>query len=147
MKKVLVSGYFDPIHSGHISYLRSAKRLGDYLIVVIDGDERAVAKKGKPFLPAKVRRDIIKEFKCVDEVYIENNNVKRALKKFKPDIFAKGGDRNSAENIPEWEFCKEMGIEVVTGVGKTVKTKSSDYLQEWIDFKNREERVGILNDD
>jgi D-beta-D-heptose 7-phosphate kinase/D-beta-D-heptose 1-phosphate adenosyltransferase len=134
MKRVLVSGYFDPIHSGHMSYLREAKKLGDYLIVVIDGDDRTKAKKGKPFLPAKVRRDIIKEFKFVDKVYIENDNVKRALKKFKPDIFAKGWDRKSRETIPEWDFCHQMGIEIRTGVGQTVKTKSSDYLREWVDF-------------
>lgn len=134
MKTVMVSGYFDPIHSGHMSYIRGASKLGDRLIVVIDGDDRTVQKKGKSFLPASVRKDIIKEFRCVDKVYIENKNVIRALKKFKPDIFAKGGDRDSKENIPEWDFCQERGIEIVTGVGCEKTTSSSNYLKEWEEF-------------
>jgi len=136
MKTVMVSGYFDPIHSGHMSYIREASKLGDRLIVIIDGDKRTEMKKGKSFLPASVRLDIIKEFQCVNEVYVEDSDVKNSLRQFKPDIFAKGGDRNSKENIPEWGLCKELGIEIITGVGCEKKTSSSNYLQDWVEFTN-----------
>lgn len=141
----MVSGYFDPIHPGHISYIQEASKLGDWLIVVVDGDPRAVKKKGKPFIPAKDRAMIVRAISGVDEVYIEDVDVKHAIMKYKPDILAKGGDRDSRENIPEWDLCEQMGIEVVTGVGADKEWSSSDYLKEWEDFR-REQRINILND-
>ena len=134
-KTVMVSGYFDPIHPGHISYMREASKLGEELIVVIDGDERTAAKKGKPFMPAEDRKVIIEALDFVDFVYIENVNVKEALKRFMPRIFAKGGDRTGPENIPEWDLCEELGIEIVTGVGADKEWSSRTYLQDWADFK------------
>jgi cytidyltransferase-like protein len=134
MKVIMVSGYFDPIHPGHISYLEEAKKLGDKLIVIIDGDKRTTKKKGKPFIPAVDRLEIIKALRCVDEAYIEDVDVKESLKRITPDVFAKGGDRVDRESIPEWDLCKELGIEIVTGVGKDKRWSSSDYLEDWAEF-------------
>lgn len=133
---VMASGYFDPIHPGHISYLEEAKKLGDILIVVIDGDKRATMKKGKPFIPAKDRKKIVEALECVDKVYIEDVDIKESLRRLRPDIFAKGGDRMDKESIPEWDVCEELGIRIVTGVGVEKRWSSRDYLQEWVDFKN-----------
>lgn len=138
---VLTSGYFDPIHPGHISCFKEAKKLGDKLIVIVDGDNRAIKKKGKPFIPAQDRLEIVKAIKYVDAAYIENIDVKESLKKFKPDIFAKGGDRTDATNIPEWELCEELGIKIVTGVGFNHNKGSRDYLKEWVDFVNQNEVI------
>lgn len=139
---VMASGYFDPIHPGHISYLEGAKKLGDILVVVVDGDKRTTKKKGKPFIPAKDRKEIIEALGCVDKVYIEDVDVKESLKRLRPDIFAKGGDRVDKESIPEWDICEELGIRIVTGVGADKKWSSSDYLQDWVDFKS-----GIIKKD
>ena len=137
MKRILASGYFDPIHPGHISYLEEAKKLGDVLIVAVDGDKRAINKKGKPFIPANDRADIIRALRCVDEVVIVDTDIKDALRELKPDIFAKGGDRKDKKTIPEWELCEELGIELVTGVGADKIWSSSNYLEEWIKFINK----------
>ena len=67
-KIVCVSGYFDPIHVGHLEYFKKSKVLGDKLLVIVNNDEQAVLKKGKPFMPVDERIKLIKEFKCVDIV-------------------------------------------------------------------------------
>lgn len=135
MKKVtvLTSGGFDPLHIGHLRCMVEAKKLGDYLIVIINGDSWLMRKKGRVFMPAKDRAEIIRCFSCVDEVYIlnsERDDVCEALERFKPDIFAKGGDR-TAKNIPERSFCKKFGIKVVYGVGGGKIRSSSDLLEKY----------------
>ena len=67
---VAASGYFDPLHVGHIEYLEEAKKLGDKLIVIVNNDEQAGLKKGKPFMSQEDRLKIVKSLRCVDEAFI-----------------------------------------------------------------------------
>jgi len=128
-KVVAVSGFFDPIHRGHIEYLQLAKRLGDKLIVILNNDEQAILKKGKPFMPLDDRKAILQAIKYVDEVFISidtDTSVCKSLQVVKPHIFAKGGDRFATE-IPESTICKELGIKIVDGLGEKVQSSSNFY--------------------
>lgn len=145
-KIVMVSGGFDPIHIGHIRYLKEAKQLGDKLIVVINNDNWLKKKKGKAFMSEDDRKEIIESFHFVDEVHLSshgenidyNNALERsvcdAIKKIKPHVFANGGDR-FADDIPEFQLCNELGIEMVFNVGHGGKVRSSSDLLENF-FKN-----------
>jgi len=129
MKTVVASGYFDPLHIGHIRYLREAKKLGDKLIVILNNDEQAKLKKGMSFMLVNEREEILKSLEFVDEVVIsidEDLSVCKTLEMLKPDIFAKGGDR-TIDNIPEKEICEKLGIKMVFGVGGE-KIQSSSWL-------------------
>ena len=128
-KVVAVSGFFDPIHRGHIEYLQLAKRLGDKFIVILNNDEQAILKKGKPFMPLDDRKAILQAIKYVDEVFISidtDTSVCKSLQVVKPHIFAKGGDRFATE-IPESTICKELGIKIVDGLGEKVQSSSNFY--------------------
>lgn len=130
MKKVAVSGGFDPIHYGHLQMFEEAKKLGDYLIVIINGDGWLMRKKGFVFMPALQRAAIIGAFSCVDEVYIhdsEDDDVCQALNKLNVDIFANGGDRKS-DNTPEVKFCDEKGIQMAFNVGGGKVESSSEMV-------------------
>ena len=133
-KVVMVSGGFDPIHIGHVRYMQEAKKLGDRLIVVLNNDHW-YRIKGRPFfMTHDERKEIIEALECVDEVIItghtpDSNDISvcEEIKKIKPHIFAKGGDR-FADNIPEFKLCNEMGIEMVFNVGAGGKVRSSSEL-------------------
>lgn len=130
MKIVAVSGYFDPLHVGHIELFKLAKTLGDKLIVIVNNDKQTEMKKGKYFMPAEERKKILEELRCVDGVFIsvdEDRTVCKSLKEVHPDIFANGGDRHNDE-IPEARICKELGIEIVDGLGKKIQS-SSDLIK------------------
>ena len=117
--KVAVSGYFDPIHIGHLEYLKMAKDLGDYLIVIVNNDYQSNLKKGKSFMNELDRVEIVKALKLVDEVFLsidKDKTVCKSLEKLKPDIFANGGDR-STEEIPEAEVCVNFNIKMIDGLG------------------------------
>ena len=136
MKIVVTSGYFDPLHVGHLECLELAKQLGDKLIVIVNSDLQAKLKKGKSFMNQEDRIKIISALKCVDEVFLSIDKDKtqcESLKYLKPNIFAKGGDRMSDE-IPESKVCRELGIEIVDGLGK--KIRSSSKLTGIKDMKN-----------
>ncbi len=123
---VATSGYFDPIHIGHIECLELAKKLGDKLIVIVNNDRQAVLKKGKEFMPFKERIEIVKAIKWVDEVFPsidEDRTVCKSLEALKPDIFAKGGDRTAGE-IPEGEVCRRLGIKIIDGLGEKIQSSS-----------------------
>ena len=130
MKIIAVSGFFDPIHRGHVEYFKLARQLGDKLIVILNNDYQAMLKKGKPFMPIEDRKSIIESIKYVDEVFIsidKDKSVCESLKTIKPHIFAKGGDRFAGE-IPETQICKELGIEIVDGLGAKIQSSRNFYL-------------------
>ena len=125
-KTVAVSGYFDPIHVGHIEYLELAKKIGDYLIVIVNNDFQASLKKGKSFMNENDRVEIVSALKCVDEVFLsidKDSSVCKSLEHLKPDIFANGGDRKLDE-IPETSVMKKYNIKMVDGLGKKIRSSS-----------------------
>ena len=129
MKVIIVSGGFDPIHSGHISYFKAAKKLADHLVVAVNSDAWLVKKKGKAFMPLEERMEIIKNISCVDEVidFVDDelgsaiNAIKKVKTLYPNDeiIFANGGDR-SKDNIPESVLT---GVKFLFGVGGEEKKK------------------------
>ena len=146
MKIILVSGGFDPIHSGHIAYFKAAKKYGDKLIVALNSDQWLENKKGKAFMPFIERNEIISNLSCVDKVInFDDDKVGSAInalekvKKLYPNdeiFFANGGDRDKS-NIPEMSV---NGVEFLFGVGGNDKKNSSSWiLKTWQYY--REERV------
>jgi D-beta-D-heptose 7-phosphate kinase/D-beta-D-heptose 1-phosphate adenosyltransferase len=139
MTIVLITGGFDPIHSGHIAYIAAARSHGTYLIVGVNSDAWLVRKKGKSFLPFNERATIIKHIKGVDEVIEFNDDdgsAKDAIHKVRmmyPDahiIFANGGDRNG-KNIPEMDY-HDSNLSFMFGVGGEDKKNSSSWiLNNW----------------
>jgi len=138
MKPVVITGGFDPLHSGHIAYMKAAKELGSILFVGVNSDEWLTRKKGRPFMSVEERMAIIKEIGCVGHVFSFNDDDDTAIaaieyvKKQAPNssniIFANGGDRTK-ENIPEMVFDD---VEFVFGVGGEDKKNSSSWiLNEW----------------
>jgi len=138
MKVVLVTGGFDPLHSGHISYFKEAKKLGDKLVVGLNSDEWLTRKKGKPFMPIKERVEIIRNLKMVDDVLTwEDNDDSASGAIFKlmatsgyncDIVFANGGDRTQ-DNIPEMKLWSDK-VEFVFGVGGSHKQNSSSWILE-----------------
>jgi cytidyltransferase-like protein len=123
---VAVSGYFDPIHVGHLEYLQLAKKLGDKLIVIINNNFQAKLKKGSTFMDEKDRMEIVAALRCVDEVFLsidEDKSVCKSLEYIKPDIFANGGDR-SLEEIPETAVMEKYNIKMVDGLGLKIRSSS-----------------------
>jgi len=139
MKIVLVTGGFDPLHSGHIEYFKAARELGDYLIVGVNSDEWLIRKKGRPFMPYQERQSIIKELSVVDEVIVFDDNndtasdaIRQTMSKWPHEeyIFANGGDRTK-ENIPEMEvFHPRLSFKFGVG-GEDKKNSSSWILEDW----------------
>jgi cytidyltransferase-like protein len=137
MKVVLVTGGFDPLHSGHIEYFKAAKQLGYILIVGINSDAWLVRKKGRSFMPFSERKFIIEnlyqvhkviDFDDSDNTAIDAINKVKQLYPKASIIFANGGDRTK-DNIPEMVFDD---VEFVFGVGGDNKKNSSSWiLEEW----------------
>ena len=126
MKVVATSGYFDPLHVGHLECLEMAAELGEKLIVIVNSDLQAKLKKGESFMNQYDRMKIIASLKYVDEVFLSIDKDKsqcETLKYLKPNIFAKGGDRTSKE-IPEAKICKELSIKIIDGLGKKIRSSS-----------------------
>jgi|TARA_B110000914_G_scaffold216672_1_gene221915 D-beta-D-heptose 7-phosphate kinase/D-beta-D-heptose 1-phosphate adenosyltransferase len=126
MKTVAVSGYFDPIHVGHLEYLKLSKDLGDKLVVIVNNNYQCVLKKGKPFMDENDRMQIVKSLKMVDEVFLSidmDKTVCASLEAIKPDIFANGGDRSTRE-VPESAICKKYNIQMTDGLGDKIRSSS-----------------------
>jgi D-beta-D-heptose 7-phosphate kinase/D-beta-D-heptose 1-phosphate adenosyltransferase len=125
-KVVAVSGGFDPLHRGHIEYLKEAKKLGDKLVVILNKDKFLLKEKGSIFMPYEDRREILRSLGFVDDVIPcidEDNTVNKTLEQLKPDIFAKGSSWKN-NNIPEKELCNKLGIKIVFNVGKKIDKNS-----------------------
>lgn len=137
MKIVVVTGGFDPVHSGHIAYLNAAKKLGDSLMVGLNSDAWLESKKGRAFMPFLERENILMNIKSVDTVYgfdDRDGSACQLLEWVKQQfpyaeiVFANGGDRTK-DNIPEMSVD---GVEFAFGVGGEDKANSSSWiLKEW----------------
>ncbi len=136
---VLVSGGFDPLHSGHIEYFKAARELADILIVAVNSDDWLVRKKGAAFMPLTERVEIVRAIWCVDRVITfddSDDTAKDAIirvREMYPDyhiVFANGGDRTK-QNIPEMDVAVQ-NLEFVFGVGGSDKKNSSSWiLKNW----------------
>ena len=118
MKKIAVSGGFDPIHIGHVRMIQEASKHGS-VVVIANSDEWLLRKKGYIFMPFDERAEILISIEGVTEVYQaydDDNTVCVSLRKIRPDAFANGGDRKS-DNTPEMDVCEELGIEMFWNVG------------------------------
>ena len=139
---VLVTGGFDPLHSGHIAYFKEARELGDHLVVGVNSDEWLARKKGRPFMPLEERAAIIKELACVDEVIAFNDDDDSACNAIMQVlstkgsswnlVFANGGDRINT-NTPEYKvYGEHTDVEFKFKVGGSNKANSSSWiLDEW----------------
>lgn len=141
VRVVTTSGGFDPLHLGHLQCIQGAAELkGDGVLVVIcNSNEWLIRKKGYAFMPEIERLSIVDALKGVDYTVVWDDGsptVCGALEALKPDIFAKGGDRDSSKNVPEFDVCDEIGCEVVFGVGGGKIQSSSDLVNKLNKVKN-----------
>jgi cytidyltransferase-like protein len=135
-KVVCVSGFFDPLHHGHVDYLKKAKALAEEsgaqgekgtLWVIVNNDKQASAKKGKAFMPCAERVKMVRALRCVDAVLEapdEDNTVCKGIESVVPDIFAIGLDEGPEYMKEERLRCKDLGIEVVCPLGARVQSSS-----------------------
>lgn len=139
MKIVIVSGYFNPLHGGHLDMIEASRAMGDHLIVVVNNDVQQVQKKGKVILNQENRVRLISALRDVDEVILSIDQDSTQIETLRsiatkyPDeqlVFANGGDRDSVQAIPEGEVCSEYKIEMVFGVGGTEKADSSTRINQ-----------------
>lgn len=123
---VAVSGYFNPLHVGHLEMMEKAKKLGGRLAVIVNNDYQVKLKGSAPFMNQADRLKIVSAVKWVDQVFLSidrDPSVCKSLAKVKPDIFAQGGDRHQG-NIPEAEVCRRLNIKMVDGLGKKIRSSS-----------------------
>ena len=134
MKKlVIVSGYFNPLHKGHLDLFRKAKEVGDLLCVIVNNDTQRELKGSKFFQDQEERIEIIRELSIVDMAWIsidqdrtQNETLKMLVNKFYGTMklaFANGGDQNN-DTIPESEICRQYGIELIDGLGEKIQSSS-----------------------
>lgn len=132
-KIIIVSGYFNPIHKGHIDYFKKAKSYGDKLFVIINNDFQRSLKGSKEFMLENERMLIISELSIVDEVILsvdKDRTVCETLriihKKYSPInnlFFANGGDQYN-NSIPEEKICNELNIVLIDGLGQKIQSSS-----------------------
>lgn len=124
---VVVSGYFNPLHVGHLDMIEQAKKLGDKLVAIVNSDYQVKLKGRVNFMPQADRLRIVRSLRDVDEVFLaidRDLSVCKSLLKIKPDIFANGGDRKSVGDVPEYDICQQLGIKMVDGLGKKIRASS-----------------------
>ncbi|NLZ74352.1 adenylyltransferase/cytidyltransferase family protein [Candidatus Falkowbacteria bacterium] len=124
---VAVSGYFNPLHVGHLEMIQKAKKLGDELVAIINNDQQVALKGSVPFMSLADRVKIIKALRDVDRVFVsidKDKTVCQSLIKVRPDIFANGGDRHSIGDVPEYPICQKYKIKMVDGLGKKIRASS-----------------------
>ena len=134
MKKgLIVSGYFNPLHKGHIEYFKLSKKKGDILIVIVNNDFQRELKGSKKFMDEKERQLIISELRVVDKVYLsidKDKSVPKTIQKIYNELknefelfFANGGDQDN-NSILESKVCKELNIKMIDGFGSKVQSSS-----------------------
>ena len=144
---VVVSGYFNPIHSGHIDYLESAREIGDYLIVIVNNDKQVELKGSVPFMDERERVKIVSSLRCVNRAVVSIDDdptvcqsIKKEYHRLQDDpffigmAFANGGDRKKG-GVPEDVLEEELGINMVYNVGGK-KTQSSSTLIQTSRIRN-----------
>jgi len=132
-KAIIVSGYFNPIHKGHIEYFNNAKSNGDKLIVIVNSDHQRALKGSKEFQKEDERLFIVSNIKSVDQVFLsidQDRTVCETIKHIYETLsndyelaFANGGDQNN-NSIPEVPVCQELGIELIDGLGDKIQSSS-----------------------
>jgi len=132
-KDIIVSGYFNPIHKGHLELFNKAKEIGDYLFVIVNSDYQRELKGSKEFMSESERLYIVKYLKQVNRVMIsvdrdktQCESLRYLYEKLKGNYdlaFANGGDQNN-NTIPERGVCEELGIELIDGLGDKIQSSS-----------------------
>jgi len=133
MKRVIISGYFNPFHTGHLDLVESAGKIGDWVIVIVNNDKQQLLKKGKIILNQDDRVRLVKAVKGIDEVVLSvdqdapvSKTLRQIAERYPDDelIFGNGGDRASTKDIPETAVCEEMGIEMRFGLAKVADSST-----------------------
>ncbi len=132
-KAIIVSGYFNPIHKGHLEYFQNAKLNADELFVIVNSDFQRKLKGSKAFQDEEERMIIINNIKGVDKAILsidKDKTVCETIRKIAKDFgqnydlcFANGGDQNN-DTIPEKPICKELGIDLIDGLGDKIQSSS-----------------------
>jgi len=136
---VAVSGYFNPVHIGHVRLFEEAKKLGTKLVVIVNNDKQVKLKGSIPFMDEKERVEIVAAIAAVDNVILaidKDRTVCKTLELIRPDIFCNGGDRVE-KNVPEVGVCKKINCKMIFNVGKGGKVQSSSWLLEKINRKSK----------
>lgn len=131
---VIVSGYFNPVHKGHIEYFENASKRGDQLWVIVNSDLQRELKGSKVFQDEEERLKIVSSLRVVDRAYLsidKNRTVCETIEIIVKDnttihrkfMFANGGDQNN-NSIPEAQICKELGVELIDGLGDKIQSSS-----------------------
>ena len=149
MKIVIVSGFFNPLHGGHLDMIEAAKKMGDHLVVIVNNDEQQIEKKGKIILDEQNRARLLRALRDVDEVIIgidpagnhwpSTKTLEFVANQYQGEelVFANGGDRPDPEALPgpEAEMCRKKGIKMVFGVGGNEKFDSSTRINQALGHK------------
>ena len=132
-KAIIVSGYFNPVHKGHLEYFHNAKTNADELFVIVNSDLQRELKGSKPFQEEEERMIIISNFKVVDRAILsidKDRTVCETIRKIATEFsneyqlaFANGGDQNN-DTIPEKPICEELGIKLIDGLGDKIQSSS-----------------------
>ena len=141
MKKVVVSGGFDPVHIGHLRLFKKARGLGDHLTVILNSDNFLIEKKGFCFMPFEERKEILLGFasvnsvvECIDQDHTVRKTIEMLADENAIDIFANGGDRKNIEDIPEYQICKKNNIEMIFDIGGEKLQSSSSLIDPFINY-------------
>ncbi len=135
MEKIIItSGYFDPVHKGHIECFKLSKEIGGRLIVILNNDQQTILKKGKSFMNQEERKTILEAIKYIDQVFLSIDKDKTVVKSIeaiakkypsREIIFTKGGDRlKNLGNIPEAKICEKYNIKIIDNLGAKIQSSS-----------------------